>query len=304
MPTAGAREFDTEIDVGGVRLPATCTLPDGPVVGGLVTLHGATAPERDFFLYPHLATAAAEDGWAVLRYDRRPIARGTVPFDVQAADALAVAQHLRRLTERPALPVGLWGVSQGAWSATVAAARSDAVAFLVLVGFSAISPGRQMRFYTAGQLREHGYGDAEQAELASLRDAFERYLRGELDHAAAQARIDAVSDAPWFDHAWVPAQLPPLETVAFPGLFDFDPTGPLREARCPLLAIWGAEDAEVPAEQGRQIVAHERAGLPVETRCEVLDGVGHTLTVGDAYDPDALHPGYVPMLRDWLAARA
>lgn len=72
---------------------------------------------------------ASREGWAVLRYDRRPIDRGTIPFEVQAADAIAASDRLREAAQLPRAPIGIWGVSQGAWSATVVAADSDDVAF-------------------------------------------------------------------------------------------------------------------------------------------------------------------------------
>ncbi len=103
-----------------VDLPATLTLPAGPVRAGVVALHGAESGERSYFLYEHLSDACGAAGIAVLRYDRRASLDGNdVDLRVQAQDALA-ARRLLGL-HIPAAPIGLWGFSQGAWAAPLAA---------------------------------------------------------------------------------------------------------------------------------------------------------------------------------------
>lgn len=301
------RTVETEVaagdagESGALELPATVTLPqDAPPVGGIVTLHGATAPERHFFLYRHLAEVAAEAGWAVLRYDRRPWGRGTIPFDVQAADALAATRHLAALADLPADRVGLWGVSQGAWSATVAASIEPTAAFVILVGFSGWTPGRQMRYATTNFLTHAGHDQAAVDEMLDLRATLEAFLRGDEDREAAQAHIDRLRGRPWFDLAYVPAELPPLDEVTFPGLFDFEPAEALEQVQCPLLAIWGTEDDEVPPEESLEVVRRARAEASGRTDVHLLDGVGHTLTRDDRYDTGLLDPRYAPLIRTWL----
>lgn len=297
MPT-----LETDVDAGDATLPATVTLPaEGPARGGIVTLHGAAAPERDFFLYGHLAGVAVTQGWAVLRYDRRPWERGTIPFDLQAADALAARDHLAAVAGLTIDRIGVWGVSQGAWSATVAAAQEPALPFVILVGYSAWTPGKQMRYATSNFLTRAGHSQADVDELLGLRSTLESFLRGESDHDEAQAHIDRLRSRPWFDLAYVPTELPPFAELTFPGLLDFDPSQPLQQVRCPLLAIWGSEDDEVPPTESLESVRRERAGTAAETALHLLEGVGHTLTVDDRYETDQLHPRYAPLLLDWLA---
>lgn len=294
-------ERDIVVGANGVALEATLSLPsERAPVGGIVTLHGAAAGSRDFFLYEHLARLAADQGWAVLRYDRRPQTGGTIPFDLQAADALAAVAELRDRADLPHRAVGLWGVSQGAWTATVAAADEPDLTFLILVGYSGVSPGQQMRYLTTNLLRQHGHDHRALEELGALRDTLESYLRGDLDRPTAQKQLDILRSRPWFELAWVPDQLPPLEAVSFPQLFDFDPTEPLAEVDCPVLAIWGSEDAEVPPGTGQQIVEEVRADARTPTRCELLDGVGHILTTNDVTQPEALHPNYEALVTGWL----
>lgn len=55
---------------------------------------------------------------------------------------------------------------------------------------------------------------------------------------------------------------------------------------------------------GRDVVEQARRDVPATTRCEVLDGAGHTLTVGGEDDVAALHPRYELLLIEWVDAQA
>lgn len=88
--------------------------------------------------------SAIAGGKRALRYDRRPHVEGDVPLALQASDAIAAAGVLRERFGD--VPVGLWGFSQGAWAAPLAAALyPDQVSFLALVSGSGVSPAAQMR---------------------------------------------------------------------------------------------------------------------------------------------------------------
>jgi pimeloyl-ACP methyl ester carboxylesterase len=153
------------------------------VRGGVVALHGSALPQRDQPIFEHLAAAVTPMGFAVLSFDRRPWPDGAdTPIAVQAEDALSAVEFLRARIDAP---VGLFGFSQGAWSASLAAARDRTVAFLALVGCSGVSPAEQMRFYTDELLRRAGYGNAERDHLRELRLAVEALHRGAGDRESA-----------------------------------------------------------------------------------------------------------------------
>ncbi len=177
-------------------LAAAWTVPDGHARAGVVTLHPASGPGRDYVLFRHLAQLLAPRGIAVLSYDRRPaIGDDDVPLDLQARDALAAVEVLgERLGH--AIPIGLWAFSQGAWAAPIAASRSDRVAFLILVGASGVSPAAQMRYSAAEALRRAGYHDDDIARAIETRVAIEAFVRGTGSHADAQRHIDAIAGEP------------------------------------------------------------------------------------------------------------
>jgi len=142
-PMAETARDDRKLSVtgdDGVTLPAAVSLPVSvPIRGGLAALHPAGDPSREQCLFRQLADLLPSQGVAVLRFDRRTSADGhDVPLVIQARDALAALRTLRQKLRRrgaegdPPPLLGLWGFSQGAWAAPLAATLSTEVAFLVL----------------------------------------------------------------------------------------------------------------------------------------------------------------------------
>jgi dienelactone hydrolase len=77
----------------------------------------------------------------VARFDRRG---DDVPLDLQVQDAMRVVDDLAERPDIDAERVGLWGFSQGAWVAPLAASRSTKVRFLVLLASTGVTPAEQM----------------------------------------------------------------------------------------------------------------------------------------------------------------
>lgn len=284
---------ERELTVAG--LPATLTLPEDEVRGGLVPLHPASDPSRRQFLFEHLVEAVVHRGVAVLRFDRRPSPTGEdVPFETQADDALAALRELRAQPQVGTAPLGLWAWSQGAWAAALAASRSPEVAFLILLAACGVSPAEQMRYGTAEQLRRHGYGDDALRELAELRMAAEDALRDPARRAASQAVVDRYAGRPWFPLAYVRRTLEPDADWRD---MDFDPAPVIAAVHCPVLLFYGEEDEWTPIEPS--IAAWRRAGSD-EVEVVRLAGADHAPTLGGVLDRDAISPQYTRAVTAWL----
>jgi pimeloyl-ACP methyl ester carboxylesterase len=175
------------------------------------------------------------------------------------------------------------------------------IAFLILVGFSAVSPSRQMRYSTENLLRSAGFGKEAVDKLAELRNVWEAYRRGDIPRNLAQGRIDEFASLPWFELAYVPTQVPERSNLGDPDFFDFDPAGPLARVRCPLLVLYGAGDIEVPVEESRAIITSvtDTHGSP-EATMHCYPGVGHFLTRDDQEKITALAPHYESDLIRWF----
>lgn len=291
--------MELHIDAGDVSLPSTLDAPPhGPARAGVVVLHGSASPRRSSFLYEHLARELSQAGVAVLRFDRRPREHGDVPLAIQADDAVAAVRQLR--SQIGAVPIGLWGWSQGTWPATaLAARRPELIAFLILIGTSGVSPAVQMRYGTAQQLLLHGYGEADLTELADLRQALESAVRGHIDRQRAQTVVDRYADRPWFPLAYVPRDL-----QNHPGTWDdmdHDPEPFIARVRCPTLLFYGETDEWTPAEESIDI--WRRSAGTRDLTIHRLAGCTHAPTLAGADTPEAISAEYTSTLLAWVAER-
>ena len=258
----------------------------------MVVLHGAEAGERSYFLYQQLADLLAQHGVAVLRYDRREAPDGhDVPLATQAADALAATSRLQDVVSGP---VGLWGYSQGAWAATLAAATDPgSIDFLICVSHCGVSPAEQMRVGCANQLRKHGFSEGDVEDLVTTRTAVESYLRTGRNRTSVQATLTWASAQPWFAHAYLPPVLPDT-----PGTWhdmDYDPQPALDRLVCPVLAFYGESDEWMPIAES--LAAGEAArsrGCLCDLTVVRLPGADHLPTLGGAPEPDAITREYCP----------
>ena len=255
----------------------------------IVALHGANAGTRDTSpLYEHLHETLPPLGIGVATFDRRgegesagEPTRGR--FEAQARDALAVSAALG--AER----VGLWGLSQGAWVAPLAATLSDEVAFVITVAATGVTPAEQMRYYTQRQLELGGYGPDVIERAGRLRLELEAWV-----HDAGPAPdLEAASGEPWFP----PAYLPP-STFGEEGKrewiaeMDFDPRPVYAAVRVPMLAFYGELDSTSPVEPSV-------AALPPHAKVVVIPRAEHGLELPDG----TLAPLYEQTLVEWLADR-
>ncbi|MDQ2909580.1 MAG: alpha/beta hydrolase [Actinomycetota bacterium] len=263
----------------------------------VVAIHGAAEGTRDWYLYHHLHDVLPAAGIGVLTFDRRGEGESTGEpsrgrFAVQADDALAFAHALE--VER----VGLWGISQGGWVGPLAAARSERVAFLVLLASTGVTPAEQMRYAVAEQIRRAGFGPDAVARAVELRARAEGWIRRHNDLGADLA---AAAREPWWPLTFLPEAGPPdaeadaVRQELAEELF-FDPEPVFAQVRVPTLLFYGDDDSWTPVEPS--IDAWRRA-RGEEVEIVVLAGTGHEPTYSDA----SISLEYERKLVEWLKAQ-
>ncbi len=72
----------------------------------------------------------------------------------------------------------MWEVSQGGWIAPLAAATNPAIAFLIAVSPSGVSPSAQMTYAAVTQLREAGYPESVIEQVMAIRRQIDECCRG------------------------------------------------------------------------------------------------------------------------------
>ncbi len=130
-------------------LPGTLTLPEGEIKAGFVLVHGSGPQDRDETLFSNkplrdLAWGLAQEGYAVLRYDKRTYTFGNemvkspdypkLTVDEETAlDAAAAVSTLHEQPEMAGKQVYLIGHSMGGMLASYIGTKTDQLAGYVLL---------------------------------------------------------------------------------------------------------------------------------------------------------------------------
>jgi pimeloyl-ACP methyl ester carboxylesterase len=278
---------------GGAVLAATYS-PAGETA--IIALHSASEGTRRSPVYGHLHELLPPAGIGVATFDRRgegestgEPSRGRYGLQVEDALALMGALDVKR--------IGLWGLSQGAWIGPLTAVASEDVSFLVLVASTGVTPSAQMMYAVACQLRLAGY-DAVVDHVLDLRRRFEAWVHAPSAGGGELAsELRAASTAPWWPHAWLPAELPGEEgRRLWIEEMDFDPVPVFGGVRVPTLLFYGAADSWTPVAPS---VAAWRAACPGGVEIVVIPEAEHDLSLGGGAVPDT----YSQKLLAWLTCQ-
>ncbi|WP_157779058.1 S9 family peptidase [Micromonospora sp. WMMA2032] len=247
-------------------------------------------------------TRLAAAGFASLAYDKPGSGASTGDWTRQtltdrAGETLAAVGALR--TRAQVLPhaVALVGGSQGGWVAPLAASLSPAaVAAVVIVSGPAVGLVPQEEYRLRHQLPAAGFSDDDVRQATVLlREQVHRVRAGD-DPADVHTAQASWHDAPWYP---LLAGASPATIGFLAGIADHDPEPALAALRCPVLAIFGADDVQVPVEAS--VRALER----------ILGGTGHADHTVVVF-PDADHgirvrgtraPGFDELVVTWLHRR-
>ena len=145
--------------------------------------------------------------------------------------------------------IGLWGFSQGAWVAPIAAESLAETCFLVLVSSAAVTPARQMIFGVGEQLRRAGYPASVISRVVSLRERFAAWAGG-ADDARLADDLATSAREPWWPLVYLPAELPDAaDRAAWHEEMSFDPLPIYARIRLPTLIFYGGDDIWVPVDE-------------------------------------------------------
>ncbi|RRS00186.1 alpha/beta hydrolase family protein [Glycomyces terrestris] len=270
-------ETEVTFRSGDREIGATLIAPEGAQgLPGVVLVAGAgPGPDRD--RHRANAEAFAEAGIVAMIYDKRGPADGYSQFDGSiedlADDANAAVEALRERPEADPALVGLHGHSEGAWTVIEASARSDAAAFVIASGGSALTPEDTQGWMNRSELARQGVSDRLAARLG------ERFIAA------------LVAD----------------------GLFrlaGYDPLPPLAELDRPFLGVFAEFDLNTPAgpTMERYRDALDAGGNP-NYALRLIPGVDHRMvptvdgTKPEGYDRNAIDRspgGYVDTVTTWI----
>lgn len=326
VPGPGAySSVDLTVERPSGVLAATLTWPsEGCPCPAAVLIPGVGAHDRDYTLWGHarfrvLAEYLAGIGIATLRYDERGVGGSTAdPAGRTSADyAGDVRALVEALGSRPdvvdAERIGLIGHSEGGTIASLAAAESDDVAFVVMLASPGL-PGRAYNLqYEESMSRAMDLGEAAIAERRAFQARVLDALLETPDSANAAVRLrslyaESMPDVP-------PEQLERgirrLTSPWFRFSLAHDPAGTLRNVKVPVLAVFGELDLQVPPAGNREALESALDVAAGVNRVVVLPRLNHFLQTAETGAPEeytrleeALAPAALELIGTWIRAHA
>jgi uncharacterized protein len=258
--------------VQNVILAATLTLPQGKGPFPAVLLITGSGPQdRDESLLGHkpfliLSDYLTRQGIAVLRADDRGVGKSTGVFAKAttvdfATDAEAGIAYLKTRAEIDPHKIGLIGHSEGGVIAPMVAARNTNVAFIVMMAGTGV-PGDDILVAQTEAIEVASGANPESAakSAAQEREMLNLVETGK-DDATLQKELKEkmAGDVP---EAQIGMQINELTSPWFRYFLTYDPATALRQVTCPVLAINGEKDTQVPPKQNLPAIkkALEQAG--------------------------------------------
>ena len=311
-------------------LAGALTLPESPhPLPAAILVPGSGSHDRDERLFNHrpfftLADCLSAHGVAVLRLDDRGVGgstgrKGDASYEDLATDVTLTVQTLCRDGRVDPARVGLIGHSQGGHIAALAAARLDHLAFLALLASPAISIRDCIHHQNAVLARQAGHPDAKIAEVRRLNTALfdlllnepddERAVRRMWDAASAELQKNLGDEDLLATKAQFEPMLRGLANAQGRSMLRADPAAALAGLPCPLLALYGELDFQVPATLNDPAAraALSRSRSP-KWDVETLPHLNHLFQLANtglpneyATDTAPMDPALLHRLTDWLA---
>lgn len=280
-------------------LSGTLTLPDTVGLWPCVVLVSGSGPQdRNEEIVKHkpfllIADYLTRNGIAVLRYDDRGVGKSTgdyssaTTFDF-ANDAEAAVNFLSKQPNIDPSNLGMIGHSEGGTICMILASRCKKLKFVIsLAGMS--MPGDQLLLLQNELIyKGYGYSDDELDMQRTLNIKVYDVLKSEKDPAIARERIVALyaEAAEGLDEKSIQRlgfSSENANMMAAQGMskwlnafLQINPEKYLIKNRCSFLALNGAKDIQVPADENIAIIDSQlRRGKGITYTSKVFPGLNH-----------------------------
>lgn len=317
----------------GITLAGTLTIPNGngPFPAAIL-ISGSGAQDRDESLLGHkpflvIADYLTRRGIAVLRVDDRGVGGSTGNSVLStsadfAGDVLSGVQFLKGRKEIDPSRIGLIGHSEGGMIAPMVAAQSKDVAYIVLLAGPGVTGEQILRMQTELQIRASGGTDA---HVAQQKEYFDRLLpiirmtdpeainksARELSTWMYNQMSDAERQSIGNDASKLEISIRQQINPWFRYFIDYDPVPTLKKVTCPVLALNGSKDLQVPAKEDLTAIAAalKEGGNKDYTALE-LPGLNHLFQhcqtgLGTEYGiiEETFAPEALQAMGDWILQR-
>ena len=321
--------FENEID--GVVLAGTLTFPkEGNNFPAVIMISGSGGQDRNEELLGHkpflvIADFLTRNGIAVLRFDDRGIAQSTGDHSTAtsedfAKDVLAAVNFLKTRNEIDKTKIGLIGHSEGGMIAPLVAIQSQDVAFIIMMAGLGI-PGDSI-LYLQGELIQRAEGTSEEEILKSVKlqreifsivknskndEKLDKDLR-EKFYAEYTAMTEEEKSKLGDPEVYLNMQIKTRTSPWFKYFLRFDPVPVLEKVKCPVLALNGENDLQVPPKENLSAIESAlKKGGNSNFKVKMLPGLNHlfqTSTTGKISEysqiEETISPVVLETMLDWI----
>ncbi|MCC7095327.1 MAG: alpha/beta fold hydrolase, partial [Ignavibacteriaceae bacterium] len=246
-----------------VTLAGTLTLPQKEGIYPVVILITGSGPQnRDEEILGHkpflvISDYLTRNGIAVLRYDDRGVEKPTGDFKTAttvdfATDVESAISYLKTRKEINVKKIGLIGHSEGGIIAPMVASKSKDVDFIVLLAGQGLSGDKLMllqkeKIEQAMNINEQEISKGQKifsgayriileshTDNTDLKNKLNTYFTQSFDNKLSEEQVNAITNSittPWMIY-----------------FLKYNPVPALEKVKCPVLAIDGEKDLQVPPE--------------------------------------------------------
>jgi pimeloyl-ACP methyl ester carboxylesterase len=271
------------------------------------------------FLIPYFVL----NGINVISYDQRGTGKSSGNWQEngpaqRAMDVEAVFDAYSTNPQVDAAHMGVWGFSNGGWTAPIVATTRP-LKFMILKSGPPESLETNVCYSVAQNMQHKNYDAQSVASATETWHSLIGALSGKVSWDAARTLYLAASTKPWFADSYLPYFYPPdlgfpppaAAAAARQRELLYDPTETLEKLRTPTLALFGARDRNVDVTNApalfRSAFAH--GGVMRDFTLQIYQDAGHQLKVsatgfnGEPSEPERLTAGYPRIMIQWLRQR-
>ena len=241
-----------------VTLSGTLSLPTEngkfPVV---VLISGSGPQNRDEELLGHkpflvLADYLTRNGIGVLRFDDRGTAKSEGDFKSATTedfsrDVEAAVKYLLKRKQVNKKKIGLIGHSEGGIIAPIVAAKLKEVSFIVLMAGTGISGGDLLLLQQLLIGRSEGVSEEQLQQIQEMNKGAYSIIQLNKDTVKLKSDLEEYYQPILQDKEMVDLYVDQLTSPWMKFFITYDPSLILKDVKCPVLALNGSKDLQVPA---------------------------------------------------------
>ena len=304
-----------------VCLAGTLTWPNkSSSIPAIILISGGGGHDRDYSILRHRPFLVIADyltrlGIAVLRFDERGVGSSTgdrsqATCKYYADDVLAGVRFLHTFNEFNPTRIGLIGHSEGGMIASVSAAESKDISFIVLLGSPGLAGAEYQYQFEESINRAMGLSEEMIASKRVIQEKIFNVLLHENDQWIIENKIYEIYRKfyPQIPEGKIKAGIAKFLSPGFQYNLTYDPASTLQNSCCPVLAIYGENDLHVPPEgnyNAMESILKSRADVPYKVI--KLPGLNHFFQTTDNKEPfdygkieETISPIVLELISDWI----